>query len=411
MTSAAQKHPINPVSQENLLDPLPLYRELRENDPVHWSDVLNAWVMTRHDDVTSCYRDPRLSADRMKFFEYQLRGLGEGVVKEYLESARLHITMKDGAEHLRIRRRANAGFTPQLIDSWLPAIHQLTERLVERVRLRGHMDMVADLSYQLPPLVIAEVLGIPPEDHERLLQWATASARFASPTVGMDMAQVAREANDAVIAFNAYLGAILEQRRQRPGNDVLSRMLHVQEEGAMTPEELVANCLVLLVAGHISTTDQLSNGLYDLLTHPDQLRKLQKDPGLMGSAVEEMLRFSPAVCVGMRVVTESFELRGRTLQQGQVVLLAMSAANRDPGLFTDPDRFDITRDATRSKHLTFGFGPHHCLGASLARKELEIAFRTLLERLPGLRLDAAHPPQRKCHNLMFRGFESLHIRW
>jgi cytochrome P450 PksS len=185
MTSAAQKHPINPGSQENLLDPHPLHRELRENDPVHWSDVLNAWLITRHDDVMSCYRDPRLSANRMKFFEYQLRGLGEGVLKEYLESARLHLTMKDGAEHLRIRRRANAGFTPQMIDSWLPAIHQLAERLVERVRPRGHMDLVADLSYQLPPLVIAEVLGIPPEDNERLLQWATASARASSPTVGI----------------------------------------------------------------------------------------------------------------------------------------------------------------------------------------------------------------------------------
>ncbi len=321
MTSAAQRPPINPVSPENLLDPIPLYRELREDDPVHWSDVLNAWLITRHDDVTSCYRDSRLSADRMKFFEYQLRGLGEGVVKEYLESARLHITMKDGADHLRIRRRANSGFTPQMIESWLPAIHQLAERMVEQVRQQGHMNLVADISYQLPPLVIAEVLGIPPEDHQRLLQWSTASARFSSPTVGMDMALLAREANDAVIAFNAYLGGILEQRRQRPGNDVLSRMIHAQEEGAMTPEELVANCLVLLVAGHISTTDQLSNGLHALLTHPDQLRMLQKDPSLMGSAVEEMLRFSPAVCVGMRVATESFELRGRTIQKDQVVLL------------------------------------------------------------------------------------------
>jgi cytochrome P450 PksS len=298
-----------------------------------------------------------------------------------------------------------------MIESWLPAIHQLAERMVEQVRQRGHMNLVADISYQLPPLVIAEILGIPPEDHQRLLQWSTASARFSSPTVGMDMALLAREANDAVIAFNAYLGGILEQRRQRPGNDVLSRMIHAQEEGAMTPEELVANCLVLLVAGHISTTDQLSNGLHALLTHPDQLRMLQKDPSLMGSAVEEMLRFSPAVCVGMRVATESFELRGRTIQKDQVVLLGMSAANRDPELFTDPDRFDITRDATRSKHLTFGFGPHHCLGATLARKELEIALRIMLERLPGLRLDEAHPPQLKCHNLMFRGFQSLHIRW
>jgi cytochrome P450 PksS len=273
------------------------------------------------------------------------------------------------------------------------------------------MDLVPSISYLMPPLVIAELFGIPPEDRERFQQWAVPLAQFSSPTVGMDMVTVARQANEAVLEFNQYLGAAIEERRRRPGDDVLSRMIHVQREGGMTQEELVANALLILTAGHITTTDQISNGVHDLLTHPDELRKLQRNPELVKSAVEEMLRFSPSVSFAVRIATESFQLRGRDIREGDVVFLGMAAANRDPAVFPDPDRFDITRDTTHQKHQSFGFGAHHCLGAGLARRELEIALLVLLENLPGLRLDETRLPRFKCNSLLFRGFESLHVRW
>ncbi|MGZ3459254.1 MAG: cytochrome P450, partial [Archangium sp.] len=213
------------------------------------------------------------------------------------------------------------------------------------------------------------------------------------------------------VEMTQYLLPIIEERRRAPGTDALSLMLQAQEQGRMTPEELVANIILILFAGHTTTTDQLSNGLYDLLTHPDQLQKLRKDPGLMTSAVEEMLRFTPAVPAISRVAAEDFQLRGKNIRKGDLVFLLMASANRDPSAFAEPDRFDITRDSSRQKHATFGFGAHHCMGAGLARRELEIGLSVLLERLPTLRLDEARPPQVKCHGIGFRGFDSLPLRW
>jgi len=190
---------------------------------------------------------------------------------------------------------------------------------------------------------------------------------------------------------------------------MLSTMVHAQEEGRLDEGELIANAILILTAGHITTVDQLSNGVHALLTHPEQLRKLRENPSLMKSAVEEMLRFCPAVPFIHRIAAEDFELHGRKIQKGQLVFLGMAAANRDPAVFPEPERFDITRQ--NNKHLSFAFGPHMCLGAPLARVELEIGLAALLERMPDLRLDEAQPPRIKCNSLVFRGFEALPVRW
>jgi cytochrome P450 PksS len=328
-----------------------------------------------------------------------------------MQSFSKQMLMMDGANHLRLRRQANPAFSPQALDAWRPAIRRITEELVSAVLPRGRMDLAKETAYHLPSLIIAEVLGVPPESRSRFQKWGEDIARFAIGVAGMDIVQVAKEANQAVLEFNAFLESLIEDRRRNPGNDMLSQMIHIQEGGGMAMEELMSNALLILTAGHVTTSDQINSGIYDLLTHPDQLQLLREDPSLIKPALEEMLRFSPPTSFGIRVATETFELRGRTIRKGDVVMLGLAAANRDPNVFPDPDRFDIRRDHTHQKHLSFAFGAHHCLGAGLARRELEIAFEILLAKMPNLRLDEELQPQRKPPSILFRNFDSMPVRW
>ncbi|OJT18050.1 hypothetical protein BO221_41900 [Archangium sp. Cb G35] len=414
MASEAEQFDGNPVSPKNLLEPLPFYKRLREADPVYWSDAVHAWFVTRYDDVLNCFRDPRLSANRMAFYQAQLGPLeqiGPGLIDNLMWSLTHQMSMRDGSEHIRMRRQTSVGFSPQALDAWRPAIRQTAEQLVERVKQQGRMDVVKAVSTQLPPIVIAEFLGIPREDRDKFLEWSHPIADFNAPAAGTDVVALAREGNKAIGELTQYLKGLIEERRHNPGHDALSQMVQAQEAGRMTLNELVSNTSLILFAGHTTTTDQISNGLYALLTHPEELQKLQSDLGLVKSAVEEMLRFSPAVPFMHRIAAETFELRGKTIKKGDVVFMGLAAANRDPQAFPDPDRFDISRDHLHNKHMAFTFGPHHCIGAGLARRELEITFEVLLTLLPGLRLDEEQAPQLKCHSLMFRGFESLPVRW
>lgn len=407
---AVQKPEFNPVSPENLSNPVPHYRALREQEPVHWSDEVQAWFITRHEDVVACFRDPRLSSNRKKLYEAQFRDPGPDALPAFLRFVDSQMAMKDGAEHIRARRQANPGFTAQTIESWRPAIRRITEELVERVLPLGCMDVVTELSYQLPPRVIAEVLGVPTRDQERFVAWSGPLVDISNFSPGADLRTLALRAEEAARALHEYLGALIEERRRAPGRDVLSQMVLAQQEGGTSPEDLVSDAVLILFAGHTTTTDQISNGIHALLTHPDELRKLQANPALVKSAVEEILRFNPAVPFIHRIAAETLELHGRTIPQGSMVFLGMAAANRDPAAFSDPDRFDITR-AVQQKVLSFGFGPHQCLGAHLARRELEVVLEVLFQRLPGLRLDEEHPPRPKNTTLFSHGLDALHVRW
>ncbi|WP_245814323.1 cytochrome P450 [Cystobacter ferrugineus] len=371
---------------------------------------MHAWFLTRYEDVLACLRDPRLSADRTNFYQQQLQGFGKEVANDFLDSARRQMSMRDGADHIRVRRQASPGFTPQSLDTYRPAIRRIMGMLLDRVQDQGHMDVVKDISDQLPPMVIAEFLNIPTEDRERFQAWARPLADFSSPKQGANMEEVARSASRSTREMNAYLAEVIEARRHHPGQDMLSLMVQAQELGRMTLEDLSANALVILTAGHLTTTDQLSNGFYALLSHPDQLQKLQSDRTLLRSAVEEIIRYSPATRSAFRVAAQDFTLRDKQIRKGDTVFMSLASANRDPAVFTDPDRFDITRDSVQQKHISFGFGAHHCLGAGLARREMEIAIEMLLDRLPNVRLDETKTPE-ITHGMLFRSFNSLHLVW
>jgi cytochrome P450 PksS len=399
------------VSSENLLNPFPLYKELRESEPVHWSDEVGAWFIVRHDDVINCFRDSRLTSDRAELFDQVMQGLGADVGREFGDFNRRMMINRDGPSHLSLRRQASAAFTPQILDTYVPMVRHTMGMLLDRVQHLERMDLVTEISNQLPPLTLSEFLGLPLGDHERILEWAKPLSELFSPKPGSDMKELTRKANASTISLSNYLDAIIDERRQNPGQDTISRMLHAQQAGKMSQQELAANVFLLVSAGHTTTTDQLSNGIYALLTHPDQLRLLRQDMSLVRSAVEEMLRFNPAVPFTFRIAVTDIQLRGRTIRKGDRVFLGIAAANRDPAIFTDPDRFDITRDNIQQKHISFAFGPHHCLGAGLARRQLELATEMLLQRLPGLRLDETRQPQLKILGLSFRGFESLPVCW
>jgi cytochrome P450 PksS len=407
---------LNPGSPENLLNPAPLYRALRESSPVHWSEEAVAgaggvWFITRHSDVTNAFRDPRLSTERAPIYEAQMRYYHADSAQEFGQICGRMMVNRDGMKHLSIRRQASPGFTPQALDAYLPTIHRIMGMQLDRVEHLGRMDLVKEISHHLPPLVIADLFGLPSEDRDRFLRWAEALSEFFTPRAGSDIALLAKACGQAMKELGAYLDAIINERRGHSGQDMLSRMINAQEMGKMSQEELVANAILMVTAGQNTTTDQISNGIYNLLTHPDQLQKLREEPSLGKSAVEEILRFDPAVPYMTRIATQDITLHGQTIRAGQLVFLGIAAANRDPSVFPDPERFDITRDYNNQKHLTFAFGAHHCMGAGLARRELLIATETLLNRLPNLRLDETQQPERKCQGLVFRGFTTLPVCW
>ncbi len=402
---------LNPVSPENLLNPIPFYRTLRETDPVHWAPELHGWILTRHDDVMNSFRDTRFSANRVGLYEAQMAGLDLSLLKDFFATIKKQMLMFDGPDHIRMRRQTSPGFTPQALDAQLPSIRRTMHRLLDKVQDQGWMDFVPSVAYELPPRVIADFFGIPQEEHDRLMAWADPIAKFGGLTPGMDVVAMARATNTATKEFTDYLRELAEKRLKEPGDDLLSRMVTAHDPKSMTMDEVVANAMLMVNAGHMTTTDQLSNAVHDLLAHPDQLQLLRDNPKLLPSVIEESLRYRSAVPFHFRIVAEDLQLRGKTLRKGDIVFMGIAAANHDPNVFPEPERFDITRDSKHQKHLTFSFGPHHCLGAGIARRELEVGLEVLLQRLPNVRLDEEKPSQPKCFSLVFRGFTSLNLRW
>ena len=391
MSNAARQFQLNPIASSNLLDPMPLYKELRKNDPIHWSDGARAWFITRHADVMNGLRDPRLCAAPPE----------PGTEREGWER-------EEDEGRLVLRRRTALVFTFQSLDLWQRALRPLARRLVVRVRQAGRADAVAAVTRQLPAGVMAELLDIPAAERARFIEWALRLAEARAPEADADEALLARRAHEAEHELLEYLGHLVDQRRQEPGGDLLSRLLHGSGAGE-DPAVWAPRTVLCLMAEHACSADLLGNGLNELLAHPEQWRRLRADGSLLRGAVEEVLRFSPAVPFVHRVAAETFLWQGRSVRKGDEVFLGLAAANRDPAVVEDPERFDITRDPYGQRHLSFGFGAHHNLSAGLIRRELETLLEVVLEELPNLRPDPERLPQLKCHSLLFRGLETLPV--
>jgi cytochrome P450 len=392
-----------------LEDPYPVYRRMRQHDPVHWSDALGHWVLTRYDDVLAATRSPALSSARTEVFvRAQLRGSDPALAADYTRIQKGMMLNQDGPEHHRLRVLGNHAFTPSALGRWQSVIERVVDDLLDAALPRGRMDLIDDLAAPLPAIVIAELFGIPPEDRETFHQRSMTGARFFGGAVG-DPEEAARAAKEANLLQERYFLGLLEERRRRPGDDLMSLLLQGQAEGRLTAEEVCAQCMLLLAAGHITTMDQLANTALALLNHPEQWARLRDNPPLVRSAVEEGLRYDGNVQLLQRIAREEVPLRGRTIRKGDLVYLSLGAANRDPEVFPEPDRFDVGRADNR--HLAFGAGPHLCLGMTLARRELEVALGRLVRRAPRLRFDAEWAPRRRADSRVFRGLESLPVRF
>jgi len=360
-----------------LSDPYPLFHRLRTEDPVHWEADLEFWALTRYADALYALREDSLLSSAI---HDSPRPGGVG-----LSSARWFVFL-DPPRHTRLRALVHSAFTPQVVEGLRARIQAIVDELLDRAAEAGRLDLIADLGFPLPAIVIAELLGVPAEDRAQFRAWsADLAAAGGLVRMAADGAERLSRARAGGAALNAYFRDIIRERRRAPRDDLVSRLTGVQSaEGTLSEEELVDTCALLLFAGHETTTNLIGNGMLALLRHPDELSRLRADPSLIGPAVEELLRYDSPVQMRVRVARETVEIGGRRIAKGQRVLILVGAANRDPARFPDPDRLDIARPDNR--HLAFGHGIHFCTGAPLARLEGAIAIRRLLRRFPRLEL-------------------------
>jgi len=386
-------------------DPYPAYARLREIDPVHWSRVVPGWVLSRYDDVVEALGDPRLSADERNWKRYPMiaaRRRRMGVPEPYSDGAASMLRL-DAPDHTRLRRLVSRAFTPRAIERMRPRIQAIADRLLTRVADHGEIELVRDFSAPLPVIVIAEMLGVPPEDHERFRHWSDEGVR----TLGFGDADDIRRSVAAQEQLRGYLEGIVAARRREPRDDLVSALVAAEEMGdRLGSGELFAQIMLILVAGNETTTNLIGNGLIALLRHPDQLEILRRDPDRIPAAIDELVRYDSPVQLTSRMAPFDLEFRGRRVRRGEQLVLLLGAANRDPSAFPDPDRLDVTRLDVRP--LSFGHGVHFCLGAQLARLESEIAFRALLATFA--RIDLARDRIEWGDNTVLRGPRRLDLK-
>jgi pimeloyl-[acyl-carrier protein] synthase len=388
----------NPMDPAFVADPYPTYHRLRTEDPVHHSP-LGFWVLTRYDDVVAALRDPRLVKEPLAAFVAARFGAP-------VPAMGLSMLDRDPPDHTRLRGLVSKAFTPRVVEGLRPRIQQIVDGLLDRAAERGSMDLIEEFAYPIPVAVICEMLGVPVEDHERFKGWSLDVAR------GLDLiwlgpdSEVGRRSVAARKALGEYFRGLIAQRRAAPRSDMLSDLIAAEEAGDKLSEvELLATCILLLIAGHETTVNLIGNGTLALLRHRDQLERLRREPALIGSAVEELLRFDGPVQRTARIPSEDVVFGGRTIAKGEMVMPFIGAADRDPAQFPDPDRLDIGRADNR--HIAFGWGIHFCLGAPLARIEGQIAINTLVRRLPKLELATSEPEYRQ--SLTLRGLKALPV--
>jgi cytochrome P450 len=389
------------LDPEVLANPYPLYHRLRSEDPVHWDPFLHEWVVTRYADVMTVFQD--FSANRTPTPE-QLTRLHMTALKPFAQVMVLQMVFLDQPAHGRIRGLASKAFTPHRVKVLRSHIQDITDSLLDAVQPKGRMDVIADLAYPLPAIVTAEMLGVPVSDRDQLKAWSEDFAELLGNfQYNPERAPHLLRSLEGMCAY--FLGAV-QEHREHPRDDVISDLVTAEHDGdRLTDGEIVANCILIMVGGQETTTNLIGNGMLSLLRHPDQLEKLQADSSLIPSAVEELLRYESPIQHTTRVAHEDTELGGKTIRKGQTVIAVMGAANRDPEQFPDPDRLDICRQDNR--HVAFAYGSHFCFGAPLARLEGQVAFETVLRRMPNLRLEPGSLTWRG--NLDLRGLTALPI--
>ncbi|HLJ36414.1 MAG TPA: cytochrome P450 [Ktedonobacteraceae bacterium] len=393
-----------------LANPYPLYHRLRSEDPVHWDPFLHAWVVTRYTDVVTVFQ--KFSANRTPTPE-QLTTLGLSALTPLAQVMVHQMLFLDNPAHARVRGLASKAFTPRRVEVLRSHIQDITSSLLDAVLAREHtanpgqpgqMDIIADLAYPLPAIVTAEMLGVPTTDWRQLTMW---SADFAQVLGNFQHnPDYATRALRSLEEMTAYFRAAVSEQRRHPRDGLIHALLSAELDGdRLTEDEVVANTIVTMVGGQETTTNLIGNGMLSLLRNPDQLAKLKADPTIIPSAIEELLRYESPSQHTARLAPDDVMLGGKTISKRQAVIAVMGAANRDPERFVNPDQLDICREDNR--HVAFAWASHFCFGAPLARLEGQIAFATLLRRIPAINLQPGPIVWRE--NLGLRGLKALPV--
>jgi cytochrome P450 len=391
-------------------NPYPTYAELRSEAPVYRAELPDGrgvWLVTRYDDVVAVLKDERFAKDwRSAMTPEQLAQIPP--IPEVMKPLSENMLDKDPPDHERLRRLVSKAFTPRLIERMRPRVQEIADTLLDAVKKndKGGMDLIDDYAFPLPITVIAELLGVPVEDRNRFREWSNAA-------VSGDTTQeyVEKILLPHMQAFIDYLRALFEEKRENPKDDLISALVLAEEAGdKLSEDELLAMVFLLLIAGHETTVNLIGNGTLALLQNPDQLQKLKDDPSLIKPAIEELLRYDgPVETSTERFAREDVAIGDMVIPKGEMVMVVIAAADHDPERFPEPDAMDIAR--ADNKHLAFGKGIHHCLGAPLARMEGQIALGTLLRRMPDLRLKSSPESLTWRPGMVLRGLTGLPVEF
>ena len=394
-------------SDEILQDPYPTYARLHGEGPLHYVDVGNKWAVWSifsHAECSSIAKDPRLSAKRAKQMLLPLPLSRQSEFSELARMLALWLIFMDPPEHTRLRKLLNTGFSSAAVEALRPRAEAIVDQMLAPLKPGAEVDLMSEFANPMPVRIILDMLGIPQELRGIFVEWSRAIAAFrGNPNRTVEEAQAAQ---DALIQLTEFFRKTVAERRRNKGSDLISLLIDIEEEGeVLTEEELYAQCIALLFAGHETTRNLIGNGMYTLLRNPQQTADLRDNPDMIRSAVEELLRYESPVQFTARVLKEDMEVCGQPIRKGWTMLCMLGAANRDPKQFKEPNRLDLKR--LNNQHLAFSAGLHFCIGAQLARLEGQVALLNLVQRYPNMKLAVPRPEWASTFG--FRGLTSLPV--
>ncbi len=394
-------------SPQKLDDPFADLAWLREHRPVYWHEPVRQWFVFPYDEVQSLFSDKRMSADRVAGFVDAVPEALRDELRTLLPYLEKWLIFRDGADHAQLRTILHRGFNAKAIEAMRGPIERMAGDLLDRAASRGVLDVGADYGFLIPVYVLSDFMGVPPADRDRVVQWSVDFVDFFNiiPITEDTTRRMMRAATE----MSAYMRELLGERPPGRDDDFLGLMAAASADGEITDDEIVGNTLLLLIAGHVAVRNLIGNVVWLLLQHPGEYERLRRDPSLLRSTIEESLRYEPPITLIPRIAMQDIDVRGQTIAAGDIVQLSIVAANRDPQRFPDPDRFDVARNPHGV--LSYGHGPHGCLGARLAREQATIALEVLFRRAGGpLQLDD-NREVRWYRNAGNRGPENLSVRF
>lgn len=395
----------DPFDPNFIMNPYPTFERLRQEVPIFWHESGQMWYAMNHEDVSALLRDRRLGRSILHVLSREEVGLPEPnpAYAPFYKLSDNSMFDKEPPDHTRLRSLVHKVFTPRRVESLRGQIEKVTNELLDQVEGQGHLDLLEDYATPLPVTVIAEMLGIPEADRHLLRPWSQSIVAMYELDHTPEQAE---RAIQAATDFSDYLRDLAAERRENPQDDLITALVQVEDGGdKLSVDELISTCVLLLNAGHEATVNVVGNGMLALLRHPEEKERLLQNPELFNSAIEEMMRYDSPLQLFRRWILEDVEYKGHQFKQGQEIALLFGAANRDPNRFENADQFDITRNP--NPHITFGGGVHYCLGAPLARLELQVAIPTLLKRFPNLHILGDEPQFRNA--FVIRGLEAFHV--